>query len=271
LIPKEVTVKKALILFVFVFLFNSFLFASEYELRISGGTAHIPIMKDVAKTFMSENKNVKVVISGGGSGVGIKQVGAGIVDIGNSGRDLKKSEIEKYNLVPYKIAIDGIAVVVNPSNRISDLTLEQVKEIFKGKVKNWKELGGVDAKINVYTRDRQSGTRKTFEKLALGKTKITSKALIVSSNGNMKVMVGQDRNAIGYLSVGYLDKSVKALKIDGIYPSLENIKSGKYKIQRYLYMITKKNPSDIASKFIDTVLSDYGQSVVKKHNFIPVR
>ena len=262
--------RKTLFFTVISLLFCSLIFAANKELRISGGTAHIPIMKDIAKKFMKDS-DIKVVISGGGSGVGIKQVGIGMVDIGNSGRELKKSEIEKYHLIPYKIAIDGIAVVINPSNSISNLTLKEIQGIFNGKFKNWKEVGGKDSVINVYTRDRLSGTRKTFEKLALGKNKITSKALIVSSNGNMKVMVSNDKNAIGYLSVGYIDKNVKPVKIDGISPTLKNIKKGKYKISRYLYMVTTDKPSIYARKFIEMVLSDYGQNIVAKHHFIPVK
>ena len=263
--------KYAIILTILSMFIVTSLFAGEKILRIAGGTAHIPIVKDIAKTFMQKYPDIKVVISGGGSGVGIKQVGAGIIDIGDSGRDLKQSEIKKYNLKPYKIAIDGIAVVVNPANPINNLSLEEVQKIFSGKIKNWKEVGGKDAKINIYSRGKESGTRKTFEKLALKKSKISHSAIFVSSNGNMKVMVIQDKNGIGYLSVGYLDNSVKALKIDNIYPSLSNIKSGKYKIQRYLYMIVSPKSPEYAITFIKMVLSDYGQSIVKKHHFLPVK
>ena len=125
--------------------------------------------------------------------------------------------------------------------------------------------------INVYSRGKESGTRKTFEKLALKGAKITNNAIYVSSNGNMKVMVSQDKNGIGYLSVGYLNKSVKALKINNVYPSLENIQSGKYKIQRYLYMILSPNSPEYAKKFINLVLSDYGQNVVKKHHYLSIK
>ncbi len=264
-------VKKLFFTLILILLLLTNGFAAQKILRIAGGTAHIPIVKEVAKKFMQEHPDIKVVISGGGSGVGIKQVGNGIVDIGDSGRDLKKSEIKKYKLIPYKIAIDGIAVIVHPSNRVNNLTLNEIRGIFSGKIKNWKEVGGKDVVINVYSRGKESGTRKTFEKLALKNCKITNNALFVSSNGNMKVMVSQDKNGIGYLSVGYLDSSVKALKIDNIYPSLENIKTGKYKIQRYLYMILSPKSPDYAKKFIEMVLSDYGQNVVKKHHFLPIK
>jgi len=242
------------------------------ELRIAGGTAHLDVMKEVAEKIMKENPGVNVSIAGGGSGVGIKQVGEGIIEIGNSGRDLKQSEIDTYGLVPHKMAIDGIAVIVNPKSKINQLTSEQIKDIFTGKIKNWKELGGANKTINVYTRDEKSGTRTTFESLLLGKgTKIVKSANYVKSNGEMKTSVSNDADAIGYTAVGYLDETVKALPVDGIEPSLENVKERKYKVQRYLYMVTKGEPRGLTKHFIDTVLSPYGQEVVKKNHYIPVK
>ena len=244
----------------------------EGELRISGGTAHLGVMEDVAKKIMEENPKVKISIAGGGTGVGIKQVGEGIIEIGNSGRDLEKSEIDAYGLVPHKMAIDGIAVIVSPKSKITQLTSEQARKIFTGQITNWKELGGPDKTINVYTRDEKSGTRKTFEALLLGKdSKMVKSANFVKSNGEMKTSISNDSDSIGYTSVGYLDDTVKALTIDGIEPTIENVKSRKYKVQRYLYMVTKGEPRGITKYFIDTVLSPYGQDVVKKNHFIPVQ
>ena len=243
----------------------------ENELKISGGTAHLKVMNVVAKKFRETHPDVNITISGGGSGVGIKQVGEGMVDIGNSGRDLKESEISKYGLVPHAIAIDAISVIVNPSSKINKLTSEQVQKIYSGAVSNWKALGGTDAKINVYTRDSESGTRSTFWKLALKKGKITNSAMIVKSNGDMKVNIARDKFGIGFMSVGNMDKSVKAVAVDGILPTVENIKSGKYRIQRKLYSVTKGEPKGIVKEFIDLLTSDYGQKVVQEHKFIPVK
>jgi phosphate transport system substrate-binding protein len=182
-------------------------------------------MEEAGKEFMKKHPNVKVVVSGGGSGFGIKQVGEGYIDIGMAGRDLKPEEKEKYpNLKVYKIGVDGVAIVVNPKNPINGLTKEQVKKIFAGEITNWKEVGGKDAPINVYTRDPESGTRETFWKFALDKGNITKKAIVVASNGEMKTKIAMDENGIGYLSVGYVDGSVKAIKLDGIAPTQENVK-----------------------------------------------
>lgn len=244
----------------------------EGGIRIAGGTAHLNVLKEIARKIMKDNSSINISIAGGGSGVGIKQVGEGIVEIGNSGRDLEESEIKKYGLVPHKMAIDGIAVIVNPKSKLSTLTSEQIKNIFSGRIKNWKELSGENKTINVYTRDAKSGTRKTFEKLLIGKgIKMVPSANFVKSNGEMKTNIANDVDAIGYTSVGYLDKTVKALAVDNIAPTIVNVKSQIYKVQRYLYMVTKGEPEGITKLFIDTVLSEYGQNVVKNNHFIPAR
>ncbi len=247
-------------------------FGSEFKgnLRIAGGTAHLKVMKDVAKVLQSENPALKISVAGGGSGVGVKSVGESMVEIGNSGRDLTKAEITKYGLIPHKIAIDGIAVVLHPENRVSNLTFEQLKKIFNGSVSNWQEFGGLNQKINIYTRDAKSGTRKTFAKLGLKKEKISRKSIVVNSNGNMKQAISNDKNGIGYMSVGYLDASVKGVAIEGVLPTLAKVKSGDYKIQRYLYSVTKGEPKGATKLFLDYLLGVKGQKIVTDRHFIPV-
>ncbi len=241
------------------------------ELKIAGGTAHIEIMKTAADILMKENPDLKVSISGGGSGLGIKQAGEGLIDIGNSGRVVKDSEIKEYGLVPYAIAIDGIVVVVNPESKVKNLTFAQIQDVFSGKITDWKDLGGEDGEINVYTRDKESGTRKTFEELALGKSGIKDDANFVTSNGNMKVLVAGDKAGIGYMSVGYMDDTVKALAVEGVEASLENIKAGKYKVQRFLYSVTKGEAAGNAKALIDLILSEKGQDIVKEKGFLKVK
>lgn len=243
----------------------------ESSLKIAGGTAHLKVMNDIAKMLKEKQPGVEISINGGGSGLGVKSVGEGMVDIGNSGRDLTQDEINKYGLIPHKIAIDGIAVIVNPKNKISDLTLEQIRDIFSGKIMNWKKLGGSDSKINIYTRDSKSGTRKTFAKLTLNGAKIIKDAIIVTSNGNMKQSISNDPNGIGYMSVGYLDDTVKGVSVNGIAPTIDNIVSGTYKVQRYLYSVTKGEPTGLTKQFLDILLSSEGQKAVSKEGLIPVK
>ena len=240
-------------------------------IKISGSTTVLPIAKETAKRYMMKHPNVQIEVSGGGSGFGVKQVGQGLVDIGMASRDLKASEKETYpDLVVYNIGLDGVAVVVNPNNPVSSLTKEQVKKIYAGEITNWKEVGGEDAPINVYTRDEESGTREVFHEKALDKGQITEKATVVQSNGAMKTAVKDDKNAIGYLSIGYLDSSVKGVKFDGVEPTEENVKNGQYKVSRTLHMITKGEPTGAVKDYLDYVLSPEGQVVVKEKGYMSV-
>lgn len=240
------------------------------SLKISGGTAHIPVMKVAAQKIMTAHAGIKISIAGGGSGVGIKQVGEGLVDIGNSGRKPSEAELKKYSLKMHKWAIDGVGVVVNPDNPVKSLTTAQLKDIYAGKLTNWKALGGPDKSINIYTRDKASGTRAVFWKKALSKSDISAKAHFVPSNGAMKTSVAQDPYAIGYVSVGHIDKSVAPVALDKVSPTLDNVKQGKYKVARGLYSNTNGDPQGLAKKFIDYLFSAEGQKIVAEKGFIPV-
>lgn len=239
--------------------------------KISGGTAHIPVMKEATKRIMTFNSDIQISIAGGGSGVGIKQVGEGLVDIGNSGRKPTDKEINKYQLNMFKWAIDGVGVVVNPENKVKALSKAQLVDIFSGKICNWKSIGGVDKSINVYTRDKASGTRDVFWKKAIDKGEITDKANFVVSNGAMKSAISSDPYGIGYVSVGHIDESVAPVALDGVVPTLENVKKGKYKIARGLYSSTKGEPSGLVKKFIEYLFSPEGQQLVADKGFIPVK
>lgn len=238
--------------------------------RISGGTAHIPVMKAAAKQIMQRWPDIQITVAGGGSGVGIKQVGEGLVDIGNSGRKPTDPEIGKYGLKLFKWAVDGVGVVVNPQNTVTALTSDQVKEIFAGRITSWNALGGADKPINVYTRDEASGTRAVFWKKALGKGDIIATANVVVSNGAMKSAVAGDPYGIGYVSVGHIDASVTPVAIDGVTPTLETVKSGQYAISRGLYSNTKGDPSGLTRAFIDFLFSPTGQRIAAQKGFVAV-
>ena len=241
------------------------------EIKIAGGTAHIPVMKEAAVRIMSLNADIQISIAGGGSGVGIKQVGEGLVDIGNSGRKAKDEEISHFGLQMFKWAIDGVGVVVNPANHIRSLSQDQLMAIYAGKITNWKEMGGKDRKINLYTRDEASGTRAVFWKKALKKGVIASNANFVVSNGAMKGAISQDPYGIGYVSVGHMDETISPVALDNIVPNLENVQTGKYTVARGLYSNTKGAPSGLTKKFIDYLFSSEGQSIVASKGFIPVK
>ncbi len=236
---------------------------------IAGGTAHIPVMKEAARQIMEANPAVRITVAGGGSGVGVQKVGEGIVQIGNTGRALKPAEVEKYGLVSFPFAIDGVAVAVNPANKVEGLTKAQIKDIFSGKIANWKEVGGADAPISLYVREDGSGTRETFEERALDKGASAAAANVVNSNGAMKTAIGQDPNAIGYVGIGHLDKSIKGISVDGMAPSQENAASGQYTVTRLLYMNTKGEPQGITRGFVDYIFTPAGQEIVSKAGYIP--
>jgi len=276
--------KKVWILFVFislclVFWGLSISFAQSLDtfkgekgsVKISGGTAHIPVMKEAARIIMTANPDIQITIAGGGSGVGIKQVGEGLVDIGNTGRKPTDDEIKRYNLKLFLWAIDGVALIVNPKNKVRSLSKNQVIDIFSGRIDNWKALGGEDRKINLYTRDEASGTREVFWEKALAKGAIAEKANVVVSNGAMKSAISQDPYAIGYVSVGHIDKTVEVITFEGVTPAIDTVKSGQYSIARGLFSNTKGEPTPLTKKFLDFLYTAEGQKIIAKNGFIPVK
>lgn len=237
-------------------------------LKISGSTSVQPLAQDLAEAFMKKNPDAQITVTGGGSGVGIKDVTDGKVNIGNSSRYLKPEEAK--GLVSHIIANDGVAVVINPDNPVKALTTEQVKKIFLGEITNWKDLGGENAPIILNVRDAASGTGEYFIEHFLGKGKQPAKtAKTHASNGLVRQAVASNKNAVGYLSLGYIDKTVKAPTLDGVAPSFENAKKGTYKVVRPFVMATKGEAEGLTKVFIDFVLSPAGQKIVEKE-YIPV-
>ncbi len=241
------------------------------KIDIAGGTAHIPVMTEAAKRIMTANPDIRINVEGGGTGVGVQKAGEGLVDIGNTGRALSGDEIAKYGLVSFAFAVDGVCAVVNPANGVKDLSAAQVQDIFAGKITNWKDVGGADAAITLYSRDEASGTREVFWGKMLKKGAIADSANIVASNGAMKVAVSQDANAIGYMSIGFVDGSVKAPTLEGVEPSQDNAKSGSYKVARKLYMNTKGEPQGLTKLFIDYVTSPECTDIIAKAGYIPLK
>ncbi len=241
------------------------------KIDIAGGTAHIPVMTEAAKRIMTVNPDIRINVEGGGTGVGVQKAGEGLVEIGNTGRALSEDEIAKYGLVSFAFAVDGVTVVLNPANGVKDLSAAQVQDIFAGKITNWKDVGGADAAITLYSRDEASGTREVFWGKMLKKGAIADNANIVASNGAMKVAVAQDANAIGYMSIGFVDGSVKAPTLEGMEPSQDNAKSGAYKVARKLYMNTKGEPQGLTKLFIDYVTSPECTDIIAKAGYIPLQ
>jgi len=240
------------------------------SLDIAGGTAHIPVMTAAAKKIMEANSKISITVAGGGSGVGVQKVGEGLVQIGNTGRALSPEEIAKYGLVSFPFAIDGVCMAVNPANKVSALTAAQVRDIYAGKIANWKAVGGADAAITLYTRDEASGTREVFWEKLLKKGEIAAAANVVASNGAMKVAIAQDKNAIGYVGIGFLDDTLKAPALDGVTPSQKSAADGTYPVVRKLFMNTKGEPKGLTKAFIDYVLAPENAGLIKASGYIPL-
>ncbi len=237
---------------------------------IAGGTAHVPVMNDAAKNIMKFNPAIRITVAGGGTGVGVQKVGEGLVDIGNTGRALSDAEKNKYGLVSFPFAVDGVAVAVNPKNPVNELSSQQVMKIYSGEIVNWKDVGGADAAIHVFGRDEASGTREVFWEKLLKKGDVAQGVNIVASNGAMKVAIAQDPHAIGYLGIGHVSNDIKAIVIDKMTPTQENAKSGAYTVVRNLYMNTKGQPSALEKSFIDYIKGPEGAEIVKKSGYIPI-
>lgn len=231
----------------------------------AGSTTVQPVAEKLAAAFKRKHPDVTITIQGGGSSVGIKATADGTVDIGAASRDLKPDEPK---LVKHLLARDGIAIIVHPSNPVTALTKEQVIKIFSGEITNWNQVGGNNSAITVISREEGSGTRTAFEEMVMGKTLITPKAILQPSNGAVRTAVSATPLSIGYISLGYVDKTVKALEIDGVAPTAENCKAGTYPIVRPLYFLTKEQPTGLVKDFIDFCLGPEGQKIVEQEGYL---
>ena len=246
------------------------------NLVITGSTTVLPIAQKVAEAYMSQNPDVKISISGGGSGEGIKSLIDGTTNIADSSRFIKDTEVKqavdkgRYP-VPFAIAYDCIIPVVHPSNTVVNLTVEQLKGIYKGDIKNWKEVGGPDKKIVIISRDTSSGTYEVWDEKIMNKEKISPAALLQASNGAIVQAVSSNQNAIGYIGIGYVDNSVKALMVNRVKGSEETALNGSYPIHRALYMFTDGWPKGDTLNFINFMLHPQkGQKYVKEEGFVPM-
>lgn len=252
--------------------------AASGSVTIAGSTSVQPLSEAMAEVYMESNPDVTIEVQGGGSGQGIKSIEEKIADIGSLSREVKDEE--KASVAEeFVIAKDGVAVVVNADVSVDDLTIEQIKDIYTGKTTNWKEVGGDDKAITVVTREEGSGTRGAFTEItgvlekddAGNETDNTTKdALVQPSTGAVKETVAKTPDSIGYVSLGALDDTVKAVKVEGTEASVDTVLSGEYKIQRPFVYVVNSEMTDAAKAFIDFALSSEGQKIVEENGFIPV-
>jgi len=237
---------------------------SGAKVQLAGSTTIQPHAELLAKSFQANNTNIKVFVQGGGSSAGVTAVGMGTADIGMSSANLTASQLSLYpNLKPVPIAVDGIAIIVNPQNPVNNLTLNQVRDIFSGSISNWNQVGGPNQKINIVNREAGSGTRDGMQKIVLKGSRFSSGGITQSATGAVRSYIAGDPNAIGYISFAEVDNSVKTPGINGVIPSYNAIANGTYPIQRDLLLVTNGDPSGNAKAFIDFTLSPAGQAILK--------
>jgi len=242
---------------------------ADGTISAAGSTTVQPLAQLLGEAFVAANPGVRIEVQGGGSSVGVKSAVQGTADIGMASREIKASELEEYpNMQVFAIAYDGIAPVVHPDVAVDGLTLEQVRDIFAGKITNWQEVGGSDALIVVVAREEGSGTRDAFDELVMGEELITDLALLQQSNGAVRTTVATTPDAIGFLSFGYLDESVKAVAVDGAAPTAANVKNGSYPVVRPLNMVTDGEPEGLVKSWLDWILSEAGQAIVAAEGYI---
>jgi len=240
---------------------------SDKEIIIAGSTSVETFADKWAEVYMEKFPNIIVNVQGGGSSAGIQAAESGVADIGTSSRELKPEEKDLNEII---VAYDGLAIIVNSTNKIGDLTIDQIKQIFVGQIRNWQEFGGKDKVINVVTREEGSGTRDAFQELVMKKNRIFKGAIVQDSNGTVREIVANDPNAIGYISLGLVNDKVKAMSLGGVIATDENIINKRYSLVRPFLFVTKNTPTGEVKNFIDFVLSQEGQGLIKEEGLIPV-
>jgi phosphate transport system substrate-binding protein len=267
-------VKKIIFSMALVFFMAGLAVAAD-SLVIKGSTTVLPISQAALEAYMKANKGVQISLSGGGSGEGIKALIDKSTDIANSSREIKKEEIalaatKGVKPVEHVIAYDALTPIVNPKNKVKGLSTDQLSLIYQGKITNWKEVGGEDLKIVVISRDSSSGTFESWDHFVMKKAKVTPRAQMLASNGAIVTAIANNRYAISYVGMGYVNKSVKALEVNGVAASAQTALSRQYPFSRELYMYTNGEPKGEVAKFIAFLKSVAGQVIVKKEGFVPI-
>lgn len=246
------------------------------NITVKGSTTVLPIMQMAVEAFMKANPDTKIDLSAGGSSEGIKALIDGTTGIAMASRDMKDKEIElakSKGVTPTKfvVAKDAVAAIVNPANKVDGLTVEQLQGIFAGTITDWKDVGGEAGKIAVISRDSSSGTFETWQEFILKKEKVSPMALMQASSGAVLQSVGKNKYAISYDGLGYVNDTVKALKVNNVAPSAKTALDASYPVSRDLFIFTNGAPAGEIKKFVDYLTGPEGTKFVKEAGFVPLK
>jgi len=258
------------------------IYSQNVSCKIKGSDTVLPLTQKEAEVFMKQHAGSSIMVTGGGSGVGLAALQNGTTDIAQSSRKMKMDEKMKMQdagkaFKEIIIAYDALGVIVNPSNKVGQMTREQLEGIFTGKITNWKEVGGEDLKIVVYSRETSSGTYEFFKEHVLNKKNFAPTALLMPATGAIVQSVSQTKGAIGYVGLAYLESDVKALKVSYdkgvtyVAPSVEAAMDKTYPISRPLYYYYLNTTEAAVKPFVDFILSAEGQKIVKEVGYVPVK
>ena len=256
--------------------------ARSKVVQLKGSDTILNASQAIAEKYMSTHKGARIAVTGGGSGVGISALINKTTDIAMASRNMKDKEFEQakargINVDEIVVGYDGITIIANKSNPLKDIDDKTLGKIFRGEIKNWKEVGGDDAPIVVLSRDSSSGTHEFFKEHIIregnpkGTQEYGSKTLYMPSNQSIKQEVANNKYAIGYIGMGYMDDSVEAIKVDGVEASRENVLSKKYPIARQVYWYTTKDRDGVVKDLVDFAVSPDGQAIIKDEGFVPVK
>lgn len=239
--------------------------ASRSGVIAAGSTSVQPFAEVLAEDYMRVHPGANVDVQGGGSAAGIMAASSGTAQIGMSSRDLTGDELRLWHV---EIARDGLALILNPRNSIDKLSVAQVRAIYDGDVTNWRYLGGANRQIHVVTREDGSGTRSAFESMVMGKSQIMTRAIVQDSNGAVRQLIADDADAIGFISLGLVNQSVKSVELDGVMATRDNVINGTYRLTRPFLFVSKSEPEGQAKQFIDFVLSEDGRKILDDEGLV---
>ena len=236
---------------------------------VAGSTSVQPYVEILAEYYAGKHPDNVIDVQGGGSSAGIQAVESGTAEIGMSSRNLRETEQHLWSI---EIAKDGLAIIVHPTNTVQNLTLEQLRSIYAGDYTNWNQVGGIDARIHITSREEGSGTRSAFEEMVMADRRITPRAIVQDSNGAVRQFISDDPFSIGFISLGLVnigERPVKAISVDGVSPTYDNVEDGYYTLFRSFLFVSTEKPTGNAMEFIDFIRSHEGQKILKDEGLIP--